>query len=85
MAKNDEEFVLGHPVIEALIDRAAKKAVKASMVDLGLSTKDVHELHSLLSTYRSIQNSIISTVTKAITLVVLGAIGAAVYLHEWPN
>ena len=47
MAKHDEEFELGHPVIEALIDRAAKKAVRASMVDLGLSTKDVHELHSL--------------------------------------
>ena len=81
----DEEFKNGHPAIEAVIDRAAKRAVKQSMLDLGLSSRDVYELHSLLSTYRSIQNSIISTVTKAITLVVLGAIGAAVYLHDWPN
>ena len=37
----DEEFKTGHPAIEAVIDRAAKRAVKQSMLDLGLSSKDV--------------------------------------------
>ena len=85
MSMTDEEFKTGHPAIEAVIDRAATRAVKQSMLDLGLSSKDVYELHSLLSTYRAIQASVVSTISKAITLVVLGAIGAAVYLHEWPK
>ena len=69
--------------IEKLIDRAAEKAVKTAINDLGLSNKDVYELHNLLSTYRAIQKSVVSTISKGVTLIVLGAIGAAVYLHEW--
>tara|TARA_S200000501_G_scaffold68685_1_gene60562 strand:+ start:2773 stop:3012 length:240 start_codon:yes stop_codon:yes gene_type:complete len=74
--------VMEEQEIEKLIDRAAERAVKAAMKDLGISNKDVYELHNLLSTYRAIQTSFVATITKGVTLLVLGAIGVAVYMHE---
>ncbi len=73
--------------IEAIIKRAAKAAAKEALRDVGLSDDnaihDMKELRDLLDTWREVRKSVVHTVVKIITVAVLGALVAGVWVKNW--
>ena len=73
--------------IEAIIKRAAKAAAKEALKDFGLSDDnaihDMKELRDLLDTWREVRKSVVHTVVKIITVAVLGALVAGVWVKNW--
>ena len=73
--------------IEAIINRAAKAAAKEALRDVGLSDDnaihDMKELRDLLDTWREVRKSVVHTVVKIITVAVLGALVAGVWVKTW--
>jgi hypothetical protein len=74
--------------IAEIAERVAKKAVDETLRRLYLndddSGKDVHDLRELLSSWRSAKKTIGTTVTRSVTLFVLGmlALGAVMQLRK---
>lgn len=73
--------------IEAIIKRAAKAASKQALRDIGLSDDnaihDMKELRDLLDTWREVRKSVVHTVVKIVTVAVLGALVAGVWVKNW--
>lgn len=74
--------------IAEIAERVAKKAVDETLRRLYLndddSGKDVHDLRELLSSWRSAKKTIGTTVTRSVTLFVLGmlALGAVMQVRK---
>lgn len=74
--------------IAAIAEKVAKQAVDETLRRLNLndddSGKDVHDLRELLSSWRSAKKTIGTTVTRSVTLFVLGmlALGAVMQFRK---
>jgi hypothetical protein len=64
--------------LELIMERAAKKGAAEALHDIGLqddnAIHDIHELRSLLDSWRSTKKTIGSTVTRFITAGILGVL-----------
>ena len=73
--------------IEMLIQRAAKAAALEALRDVGLhddeAIHDLKELRSLLDLWREVRKSVVQTTVKIVTVAVLGALMAGVWLKNW--
>ena len=71
--------------LEEMLDRAAKKAAKQALCDLGLSdmdaATDIRELRSLLDSWRDTKKSIWKTLVQLGTVAVLTFIATAVWMQ----
>ena len=71
--------------LEEILDRAAKKAAKQALCDLGLSdmdaATDIRELRSLLDSWRDTKKSIWKTLVQLGTVAVLTFIATAVWMQ----
>jgi len=74
--------------ITAIAEKVAKQAVDETLRRLNLndddSGQDVHDLRELLSSWRSAKKTIGTTVTRSVTLFVLGmlALGAVMQVRK---
>jgi hypothetical protein len=74
--------------IKAIAQKAATEAVEETLRRLNLnddnSGQDVHDLRELLSSWRSAKRTIGTTITRSITLFVLGmlALGAVMQIRK---
>jgi len=74
--------------IAAIAEKVAKQAVDETLRRLNLndddSGQDVHDLRELLSSWRSAKKTIGTTVTRSVTLFVLGmlALGAVMQVRK---
>lgn len=74
--------------IKAIAQKAAKEAVEETLRRLNLnddnSGQDVHDLRELLSSWRSAKRTIGTTITRSVTLFVLGmlALGAVMQIRK---
>lgn len=70
--------------LEAMLDRAAKRGAKKVLLELGLNDEsaaiDMHEIRSLLDTWRQTRQSIWNTFIKITTIAVFTFIAAAVWM-----
>lgn len=73
--------------VEMLIQRAAKAAALEALRDVGLhddeAIHDLKELRSLLDLWREVRKSVVQTTVKIVTVAVLGALMAGVWLKNW--
>ena len=73
--------------LEVVIQRAAKAAAAEALRDVGLhddnAIHDLKELRNLLDSWREVRKSVVHTVVKIITVAVLGALMAGVWLKNW--
>ena len=64
--------------LELMMERAAKKGAAEALHDIGLQDDnaiyDIHELRSLLDSWRSTKKTIGSTITRFITAGILGVL-----------
>lgn len=71
--------------IEVLIDRAAKRGAREALRDIGLHDEeardDMKELRSLLEVWRDTRRTVGQTITRAITMGILGLIAVGVYFE----
>ena len=69
--------------LELLLERAAKKGAAEALHDIGLQDEnaihDIHELRTLLDSWRSTKRTVGSTITKFITVGILGVIAGAAW------
>lgn len=74
--------------IKAIAQKAATEAVEETLRRLNLnddnSGQDVHDLRELLSSWRSAKRTIGTTITRSVTLFVLGmlALGAVMQIRK---
>jgi 2-iminoacetate synthase ThiH len=70
--------------LEAMLDRAAKRGAKKVLLELGLNDEsaaiDMHEIRSLLDTWRQTRQSIWNTFIKITTIAVFTFIAAAIWM-----
>jgi hypothetical protein len=75
---------LSEETIEAMIDRAAKRAVKEALQEVGLEGEDaphdIHELRSLLQALRLVRRTVCQTFARVMTTAVLVALLAGLAL-----
>lgn len=68
-----------------MIDRAAKRAARLALKDIGLLDEDAYsdmkEIRSLLEAWRDTKKAVGVTVAKVLTMAVLGLIAAGVYME----
>lgn len=73
--------------IEMLIQRAAKAAALEALRDVGLhddeAIHDLKELRSLLDLWREVRRSVVQTTVKIVTVAILGALAAGVWVKSW--
>ena len=73
--------------IEMLIQRAAKAAALEALRDVGLhddeAIHDLKELRSLLDLWREVRRSVVQTTVKIVTVAILGALVAGVWVKSW--
>ena len=73
--------------IEMIIQRAAKAAAAEALRDVGLqdddAIHDLKELRDLLDSWREVRKSVVHTAVKIITVAVLGALMAGVWVKNW--
>lgn len=71
--------------LENMIDRAAKRAARLALKDIGLLDEDAYsdmkEIRSLLEAWRDTKKAVGVTVAKVLTMAVLGLIAAGVYME----
>ena len=64
--------------LELMMERAAKKGAAEALHDIGLQDDnaiyDIHELRSLLDSWRSTKKTIGSTITRFVTAGILGVL-----------
>jgi len=69
--------------LELRMERAAKKGAAEALHDIGLQDDnaiyDIHELRSLLDSWRSTKKTIGSTITRFATMAILGALAASAW------
>jgi len=69
--------------LELMLERAAKKGAAEALHDIGLHDEDaihdIHELRTLLDSWRSTKRTVGSTITKFLTMAILGAIASAAW------
>ena len=71
------------PELEEMLDRAAKKGATEALHEIGLHDEnaihDIHELRGLLDSWRSTKRTVGNTITKFITMAILGALASAAW------
>jgi hypothetical protein len=69
--------------IELMIERAAKKGAAEALHDIGLHDEnaihDIHELRTLLDSWRSTKKTVGNTITRFATMAILGALAASAW------
>jgi hypothetical protein len=69
--------------IELMIERAAKKGAAEALHDIGLHDEnaihDIHELRTLLDSWRSTKRTVGNTITRFATMAILGALAASAW------
>jgi hypothetical protein len=69
--------------LELMLERAAKKGAAEALHDIGLQDEnaihDIHELRTLLDSWRSTKKTVGSTITKFITVGILGVLAGAAW------
>jgi hypothetical protein len=69
--------------LELMLERAAKKGAAEALHDIGLQDEnaihDIHELRTLLDSWRSTKRTVGSTITKFITVGILGVLAGAAW------
>lgn len=67
------------------LDDAAERGAKLALQQIGLADeqagKDVHDLRDLIDGWRSVKSTVSQTVTRTITMIILGAVAAGMYLN----
>ena len=76
--------------IEEMIERAATRAAKKALHDIGLddnpeTINDVRELRSILSSYRDVKKTMLQTFAKWVMMIILGALTLAFTINQWPD
>ena len=70
--------------LEDMLDRAAKKGATEALHEIGLHDEnaihDIHELRGLLDSWRSTKRTVGNTVTKFVTMAILGALAATAWI-----
>ena len=71
--------------LELMLDRAAKKGATEALHEIGLQDEnaihDIHELRTLLDSWRSTKRTVGSTITKFLTMAILGALASAAWFN----
>jgi len=71
--------------MEEMLDRAARRGARQALAELGLhdsqAVVDINEMRSLLTAWRATRKAVWATVVKAVTVGILGFIGAAVWMY----
>jgi 2-iminoacetate synthase ThiH len=69
--------------LEEIIDRAAKRGAAEALHDIGLHDEnaihDIHELRTLLDSWRSTKRTVGNTITRFATMAILGALAASTW------
>jgi len=69
--------------LELMLERAAKRGAAEALHDIGLQDEnaihDIHELRTLLDSWRSTKRTVGSTITKFITVGILGVLAGAAW------
>jgi len=67
------------------LDDAAERGAKLALQRIGLADeqagKDVHDLRDLIDGWRSVKSTVSQTVTRTITMIVLGAVAAGLFMN----
>ena len=67
------------------LDDAAERGAKLALQRIGLADeqagKDVQDLRDLIDGWRSVKSTVSQTVTRTITMIVLGAVAAGMYMN----
>lgn len=70
--------------LEIMLERAAKKGAAQALRDVGLhdddAADDVRELRSLLDAWKDTRRTITQTITRSVTIAILGALAAGAYM-----
>jgi hypothetical protein len=73
--------------LEILLERAARRGAAQALQQVGLhdehAGKDINDLRDLIDGWRSVRRTVISTITKWVTLGILGAIALGAW--HWGN
>lgn len=71
--------------LELMLERAAKKGAAEALHDIGLHDEnaihDIHELRTLLDSWRSTKKTVGNTFTKFITVAILSALASAAWFN----
>jgi hypothetical protein len=71
--------------LEEMIERAAKRGAREALESIGLHDNsaghDVRELRGLLDAWRGAKKTVWRTITQAITMAVLGALAAGLFIQ----
>lgn len=83
---SDQQPVVISPAeLEIMLERAARRGAEKALHQVGLhdehAGKDINDLRELIDGWRSVRRTIISTITKWVTMGVLGVL--AVGLWKW--
>jgi hypothetical protein len=69
--------------LELMLERAAKKGAAEALHDIGLQDEnaihDIHELRTLLDSWRSTKRTVGSTITKFLTMGILAALATSAW------
>lgn len=78
-------IVLTSEELETIIDRAAKRGAKEALAAIGLhdedAAHDIHEMRSLLESWRMTRQGIWNTTVKLFTVAILTFIAGAVWMQ----
>jgi hypothetical protein len=70
--------------LEIMLDKAAKRGAREALKDIGLLDEaaytDMREIRSLLEAWRDTKRTVGQTVTRFLTMALLGLIAAGVYI-----
>ena len=71
--------------LRAMMEQAAELGAKKALHSVGLHDEeagnDIHELRGLLDAWRSAKGTVLTTLVKAITTAVLGALALGAFLE----
>ena len=71
--------------LELMLERAAKKGAAEALHDIGLQDEnaihDIHELRTLLDSWRSTKKTVGNTFIKFVTMAILGALASAAWFN----
>jgi len=72
------------PELQIMLDKAAKRGAREALKDIGLldeaAYSDMREIRSLLEAWRDTKRTVGQTVTRFLTMAILGLIAAGVYI-----
>lgn len=67
------------------LDDAAERGAKLALQRIGLADeqagKDVHDLRDLIDGWRSVKSTVSQTITRTVTMIVLGAVAAGLFMN----